>query len=162
MATRQVTAIALKLLAIWLLIQLVLNLPALLLVLASAEHYQQQTIPMIVYLGMIISFLVVGLTAAYLINKSANSVLNQAESQSETSLSHDAQKVLLQLLGLYFVVNAVAYLPRSLAFIPGSLDLSLSNLLWPAGLTFQLVIGLWLVASSTFWVSLLQKLRGRT
>jgi len=160
MVIRQITAIALRLLAIWLLIQLILNLSSLIVLFANVEDYQQHEMPLFAYVSLIISFLAVGLVAAYLINKSANSVLDHAESQPETSLSNDSQKVLFQLAGFYFVVDAVSYLPRSLAFIPKTEGLSLLNLLWPAGVALQLIIGLWLVGSSSFWVGVFHKLRG--
>lgn len=161
MITQQITAIALRLISIWLLIQLVLNLPNLVILFASVEQYQQREIPMIVYAGIVVAFILVGLIAAFLISRAANSVLYSAKSESETTLSNDSQKVLFQLAGLYFVVNALAYLPRSLGFISSTVEISSSSILWPAGLVFQLVIGLWLVSASTFWLNLFNKLRGR-
>jgi len=113
------------------------------------------------YVGIIGAFILVGLIAVFLINKTASSVLNSAKSESESTLSNDSQKVLFQLAGLYFVVNALAYLPRSLSFIPNTVEISSSSILWPAGLVFQLIIGLWLVSASTFWLNLFNKLRGR-
>lgn len=128
---------------------------------ASVEQYQQQEIPMGAYIIIAGGFILVGLIAVFLINKAANSVLNRAKSEFEATLSNDSQKVLFQLAGLYFVVNALAYLPRSLAFIPNTAEISVSSILWPAGLAFQLIVGLWLVGSSTFWLNLFSKLRGR-
>lgn len=161
MITQQITAIALRLISIWLLIQLVLNLPSLVILFASVEQYQQQEMPMIVYAGIVVAFILVGLIAVFVISRAANSVLYSAKSESETTLSNDSQKVLFQLAGLYFVVNALAYLPRSLGFISSTVEISSSSILWPAGLVFQLVIGLWLVSASTFWLNLFNKLRGR-
>ena len=150
MITQQVTAIALRLFSIWLLIQLILNLPSLVMLFASVEQYQQQEIPMVAYAGLIGLFTLVGLIAVFLINKAANSVLNRSASDSEATLSSDSQKVLFQLSGLYFVVNALAYLPRSLSFIPNTIEMSASSILLFAGLVFQLVVGLWLVSATTF------------
>lgn len=161
MITHQVTAIALRLLSIWLLIQLILNLPSLVMLFSSIEQYQQQEIPIAVYAAIIGAFILVGLLAVFLINKAALSVLAKAKSETEASLSSDSQKVLFQLAGLYFVVNAIAYLPRSLSILPHSAEISISSILWSAGLAFQLVMGLWLVSDSHFWVSIFNKLRGR-
>lgn len=161
MITQQVTAIALRLFSIWLLIQLILNLPSLMVLFASVKQYQQKEIPMEAYVILIGLFILIGLIAVFIINKAASSVLSRATSDSEATLSCDSQKVLFQLAGLYFVVNALAYLPRSLAFIPNSMEISSTSILWPAGLTFQLVVGLWLVSASTFWLNLFNKLRGR-
>lgn len=161
MISQQVTAIALRLLSIWLLIQLVLNLPSLVILFTSVEQYQQQEIPMVAYVGIIGSFLFIGLITVFIINKAATSVLAHAKSETEATLSADSQMVLFQFAGLYFVVNSIAYLPRSLSSIPYSIEIPLSSLLWPAGLVFQLVIGLWLVSKSIFWLNLFNKLRGR-
>jgi len=161
MITQQITAIALRLFSIWLLIQVILNLPSLVTLFAGLEQYNQQEMPMEFYAGVIGVFVLIGLIVAFLINKVASSVLNRAKSDSEETLSGDSQKVLFQLVGLYFVVNALAYVPRSLSFIPHTLEISLSDILWPAGLVFQLIIGLWLVSASSFWLDLFNKLRGR-
>lgn len=161
MITQQVTAIALRLFSIWLLIQLILNLPSLLMLFASIEQYQQQETPMEAYAGLLGAFILIGLTAVFLINKAANTVLKSAKPDSEATLSGDSQKLLFQLAGLYFIVNALAYLPRSLSFIPNTVEISSSSILWPAGLVFQLVVGLWLVSATTFWFNLFNKLRGR-
>lgn len=162
MITQQITAIALRLLSIWLLIQLVLNLPSLIILLTGVEQYRQQEISTSVYLAYISLSTLVGIVAAFLINKAATSVLVRAKTESKVTLSSDSQKILFQIAGLYFVVNAIAYLPRSLSFIPNAVELSLSNLLFPAGLVFQLIIGLWLISYSTFWCNFFNKLRGRT
>ncbi len=162
MISQQVTAIALRLISIWLLIQLLLNLPSLVMLLSSIEQYKQQDIPKFSYAGIIGLFLLLGLVVAFLINKVAASVLAQAKTDSEESLGQDSQKVLLQLAGLYFVVDAIAYLPRSLGSIPSVTDATVSNILWPAGLIFQLAIGLWLASNSSFWLGLFRKLRGRS
>lgn len=161
MITQQITAIALRLFAIWLLIQLMLNLPSLIVLLASVEQYQQQEIPMSAYLGIIGALILVGLVAAFLINKAATSVLTKAKSDSEATLGIESQKLLFQLAGLYFIINTLAYSPRSLSFISSTTEIDTSHWLWSGGLAFQLIIGVWLVSSSTYWLNLFVKLRGR-
>ena len=161
MITQQVTAIALRLFSIWLLIQLILNLPSLAMLFISVKEYRQQEIPMAAYAGLMGVFILIGLIAVFLINRAANSVLNSAKSSSEATLSSESQKVLFQLAGLYFVVNSLAYLPRSLSFIPNTVEIASSSILWPVGLVFQLSIGLWLVSCSAFWRNFFNKLRGR-
>jgi hypothetical protein len=161
MITQKITAIALRLLAIWLLIQLTLNLPTLIILFAGMEQYQQQEIPMSAYIGLIGVFVLIGLVVAFLINKAATSILAKAESDSEATLCADSQKLLFQLAGLYFVVNALVSLPRSLSFIPNTAEINASHWLWSGGLVFQLVIGVWLASNSTYWLNLFHKLRGR-
>lgn len=159
-----VTAVALRIMAIWLLVQLVLNLPTLGMLFASVESFQQRELPLTGYVVISGAFLLVGLLAAWLINKAAISVLARAKAESNletTALSQDAQRLLFQLVGLFFIIGALARLPGALSFIPHVQQFSLFHLLSPAGLVFQLGVGLWLVVSSSFWVVLFQKLRGR-
>ncbi|MCL6272335.1 hypothetical protein M3P05_20675 [Sansalvadorimonas sp. 2012CJ34-2] len=163
MLKQQITAIALKLLSIWLLIHVILNLPSVIILLANLEQHENQGISTVWYIVIISSILIIGLASVHLINKAANSVLSQENEHAKYSLSEDTQKLFLQIAGLYFIVTAIAYLPRSLLFLTHSIDISLSwdNFLYPAGLFFQLGIGLWLIGSSSFWAKTLHKLRGR-
>lgn len=161
MNTQRITAIALRVIAIWLLIQLVLNISGVIMLLASVEQYQQQIIPAYAYIGLIGSILFVGLVAVYLMYRLSRSVLNGTSAEQGTDISKDSQKYLLQLAGVFFVVTSLAYLPRSLSFLVGSSGVSTANILWPSGLLFQFLVGIWLASSASFWCGVLQKLRGR-
>jgi hypothetical protein len=161
MITQQVTAIALRVFALWLLVQVILHVPSFIMLFASAKQYPEQEIPSEAYIGIIGSFIIIGLIAAFLINRAANSILRGVKTGTEVILSGESQKVLFQLSGLYFVVNSLAYLPRSLSFISSTLEMPLSSIVWPAGLVFQLIIGLWLLSCTTFWLNLFSRLRGR-
>ena len=157
---QQITAVALRILSIWLLIQLILNLPGFVMLYAGLEQYQQQTIPDAAYTGTLAGLLLVGILAAILINKAANTVLKAPTQKPECLLNSDSQKFLFQLVGLYFVVNSLANFPRSLSFIPNTIEISASDMFWSSGLLFQLMVGLWLISYSAFWIKVLRKLRG--
>lgn len=159
MITQQITAIALKFLAIWLVLQMFLNLPSLVMLFTTLEQYQQKNIPAIIYFWIIACFLIIGLVAAYLISKTAASVLSTAKTETSLSLSEDSQKTLFQFAGIYFVVRSLAQLPTSLAFIPITPTVELVNLLGLAGIIIQLLGGIWLIVYSGFWLRLFQQLR---
>ena len=161
MTSRDITAIALRLFSLWLLVQVMLNIPGLVMLLTSVEQYQGQVIPEYVHVFLIGSFIVLGILAALLIWVAANSALARTSSEETGELDQQGQMFLLQLGGAYFVITALAYLPRSLGFLSHSLEFSLANLLWPLGLVFQLCIGLALLVRSSQWEKLLAKLRGR-
>jgi len=161
MNTQKITAIALRLISIWLLIQVVLNISSVVMLLASIDQYQQREMPTFGYIGIIGVVLVVGIAAVFLLYKLASSVLNRTADESGADISKDSQKFLLQLAGAFFVVTALAYMPRSLSFLLRHNDVTAQNLLWPSGLLFQLVVGIWLVSSTKFWFSVFQKIRGR-
>lgn len=163
MLSRQVTAIALRLMALWLLVKLVFSLPTLALLLQSVETLPQGDTPalFLLYTG---GFLLVGLLAIWLIDRAARSALvrvGEAAPDETRPLSHQAQALMFQLLGLYFLISALADLPGVLAFAPHVDQLTWPQLLRPAGQAFQLGMGLWLAAGSGFWIRLCRRLRGR-
>lgn len=160
MCTKEITAIALRLFSVWLLVQVILNVPGIALVLTSVEQYRGQVVPGYVYFVLIGSFIAIGFLAAYLIWVSARSVLTRLPSASSQPLDTDGQQFLLQLGGAYFIITSLAYLPRSLGVLAQSLDFSYMDLLWPLGLVFQLGIGLALLVRAFQWAVLLAKLRG--
>ncbi len=162
MTSRDITAIALRLFSLWLLVEVVLNVPGLVMLFTTVEQYQGQVIPGYVHAFLIGSFIGIGLLAALLIWISAKSALARCSSEETGELNRQSQMFLLQLGGAYFIVTALAYLPRSLGSLSHSLDFSVANLLWPLGLVFQLCIGLALMVRSSQWAELLAKLRGRS
>lgn len=159
MITQQITAVALKLIAIWLVLQMFLNIPSLVMLFTNLEQYQQKAIPAVIYFWMITCFLVIGLVAAYLIFKTAASVLASAKTETSLALAEDSQKVLFQFAGIYFVVRSLAQLPTSISFIPVTPAIDTANALGLIGIIIQLLAGLWLVIYPGFWLKLLQGLR---
>lgn len=161
MTTKEVTAIALRLFSLWLLVQVILNLPSLALFLTSMGQFQEQFLPRYVYILMIGCSVVIGLIAVFLIWRTASSVLAYKAGEGGSGVDEQSQKFLLQLGGAYFIVNSLAYLPRSLGFLQSSFEVSYVHLLSPLGLLFQLFIGLALVVHASWWAHLFAKLRGR-
>lgn len=161
MTTKEVTAISFRLFSLWLLVQVIMNVPSLALLLTGVEQYQGRVVPEYVYVTAIGGFVVIGVVAAYLIWVAARSTLASASSTGGQMLDRNGQKFLLQLGGAYFVVDALAYLPRSLGFLQHSIELSYATLLSPLGLFLQLGIGLTLLVNPSHWTEIFQKLRGR-
>jgi len=161
--SQQVTAIALRALAIWLLLQVVLNSPGLILLLNDTKYYRNQSIPIEVYSLVIGGFYAVGFTAAFLLNRLAGSVLKKVKSKEgvEVHLTIDSEKFLLQLLGAYFLVDALVSIPRTLSFVIHVDRVDVTQFFWPAGLVVQLIIGLFLIGSSKYWLRAFEVLRGR-
>ncbi|WNK18947.1 hypothetical protein P1P91_08585 [Halomonas piscis] len=163
MLSKQITAVALRLLALWLLVKLILSLPTLSLLLQSTETLPGGDTPalFLLYHG---GFLLVGLLAVWAISRAARSALarvGEAAPDETTALGRRDQALLIQLLGLYFVVSALAALPNALAFVPYVETFAWHQLLRPAGQALQLGMGLWLVAGTAFWRGLFSRLRSR-
>lgn len=161
MTIKEVTAIVLRLFSLWLLVQVILTVPSLVMFMTSMGQHQEQAIPGYMYIAMTGGFIVIGLIAVYLIWRAAKSVLVYDSSGSDAVADDKSQKFLLQLGGVYFIVTSLAYLPRTLSFLQSSLEVSYVHLMSPLGLLVQLFIGLTLVVHSSLWVHLLAKLRGR-
>ena len=162
MIVKQVTAIALRFLALALLIKLTLNIPMILMFLSSYESYMQHGIPIYVYIGLIVSFVIVGCLSAYLIWKVSKSILEKAPYKAESILSEDNQKFLIQLGGIYFIVNALVYLPVAIGRLPNRQHIEFESSLSVFGWLIQLLIGILITTRVAYWHKLLLKLRSRT
>ncbi|MBL4890210.1 MAG: hypothetical protein JKX97_09355 [Candidatus Lindowbacteria bacterium] len=162
MTTQQVAAIALRLFAIWLLIRIVLGVPGIIQQYLIVEQIQQLDNQKAFYIGVLCLFLVIGFIAVYLINKASNSVLSSTEAKSEATISEDSQRIIFQLVGLYFVVGAFAQLPGLvMVILSANIKMTVSGMMWQAGPVVPLLMGLWLISKSAFWVNLFSQLRRR-
>ena len=161
MTSRNITAVALRLFSLWLLVQVILNVPGLVMLLTSIEQYQGRVIPEYVHVLLVGGLVLLGLLAAILIWFAAGSALARCSGQGSEWLDQEGRMFLLQLGGVYFMVTALADLPRSLGFLSYSLEFSYSDWLWTLGLVFQLCIGLSLAVAAPQWKVLLATLRGR-
>ena len=159
MNLKDVTAVALRLFALWLLVQVVLHIPGLVMLLASLENYQEQLISIYAYIALLGGFALVALVVVLLIWRAAKSALESCSDADLGALESQSQRFLLQLAGVFFVVTALASLPKSLSFLSSSLAFSYANWLWPMGLLFQLVIGSVLLVGSASCLRLLARLR---
>lgn len=69
MTVKHLMAIALKVLSLWLLVQILLNLPSLLLILSSVEVYRQESVPEGAFLLLMLFFLIFGGATVVTINR---------------------------------------------------------------------------------------------
>ena len=161
MNTQQITAIAFRLLALWLLIQIFLNLSTLAILFVNLEQHREKETTATAYAILVGVIVFVGLLAVFFINKAASSVLERAKADSGTWLSSDSQLLLFQLGGLYFVVNSLAHLPRSLSIILSEHQPTLMSVFAISGEVLQLGVGLWLVTGAKYWYGIFVKFRIR-
>ena len=160
MTSQQITALAFKIFSIWLLVQLILNLSPLIMYISGIESYLDHNFPVSFYISTLLAFLIVGLIAVFLLHRLARSVLNSTDTEKTYDISKDAQKYFLQVVGVYFIVISLAYLPRSISAVFLSDQFFTDSLFWPGGLIFQFIVGITLVGQSIFWSNLLKKMRG--
>lgn len=162
MIIRQITAIALRFIALGLLIKLTINIPVIFVLLDSSNSFGQQEMSDVLYGGVILAFIVIGSICAYLIWKVSKSLIDKAPNDTGSILNEDNQKFLIQLGGIYFIVNALVCLPPYIARIPFDSHAQLENSIYIFAWTLQLIIGILLTSRASYWQQWLLKLRGRT
>ncbi len=161
MNTKEVTAIAIKFFAIWLLVQVILQVPSLLLVFNNIEGYVQQEFPHNLYVSVVGSFLLIGIIASFLLYRVSNSVLATLPETNENNKNNISQQFLLQLGGVYFIVSAILLFLGTFTNIRNTVSIEATSYLYIIGALFELVIGITMLVKSSVWVHWLHKLRGR-
>jgi hypothetical protein len=158
MNTREVTAIAIKLLAIWLLVHVIIYIPSLAVAFTSVQDFNQTELPQWLYYALVASSLIIGFLAAILLMRTSNSVL--ASTSTESTCSNIDQTFLLQLAGIFFIVSALAGLPGILLNLGKISSVETDTVFYLGGKLFELGVGLYLLIKPSVWVRLLNRLRG--
>jgi len=158
MTSNELTALALKILAIWLLVHVVLYLPNIVLLTGSFAGYTNTEIPLSLTLSLFLGFLIVGLTVAVFLLRLSKSVLAQIpESQDQNTLT---PTVALQITGLFFMITALGTLPAYVLSVVKQPTVPLSSFGYIAGYVFEIAVGVYLLIKPSVWVHWLRKLRG--
>ena len=158
MSKREILAIAIKVFSLWFCCQLFVQASTFSPWLMTLSTWKNSQIPVWVYVVFPTCFLLAGAIIALLLSRISNSVLSSLSSEQDVSIN---QKFLLQVVGLFFIVSGLTYLPSSASALISAKEVQFSYYLRPFGYIVQLAIGLWLLVHSSWWVLLLNKLRGR-
>lgn len=161
MSTKEITAIAIKFLAIWLLIQVLLQAPSLIIVINSIEGFTQQESDKNLYITLVLSYLVVGSVISFLLYRVANSILTSIPDSNDSDTSNLSQSFLLQLGGVYFIVSGILLMFSLLASSIKQSTIPLESYIYMCGALFELVVGLSMLIKSSVWALWFTKLRGR-
>ena len=160
MNSRTVAAIVFKLFAVYLFVQVILQLPIFWQInylSPEADAAGQSTPPLFGVLSLILLFVFIIIIAA-LIWILGTRALKQIPAETESSEQLEA--VLFQVLGLYFIISAFSVLPgKILASLMPSHMSSIEIFVWLFKDIFILLVGLFLVAKAEFWKRLLRKMR---
>src|SRR5690606_27751659 len=130
--------------------QILSPIPSLLMLVTTVGEYRG-TPPSYLEPAIFAGSSLIGLLAAYLIWRAAGSALQRCDATQQQTLDVDGQRFLLQLGGICLAVLALAPLPRFLAFMTYGERFSFIELLAPASLLLQLIIGLALVIGAARW-----------
>lgn len=154
MTTREVSAIALKILSIWLLLQLLLSC----LKLVGVYHALGEKVFLIHEVGLIGGLTLVGFFMVFLVWRLSNSVLRGTRSKG--SVAPLMESLAIQLLGLYLVITTLGDIPLALLYTYKGEASEINRYAYLTGRVVQLIFGLVLLTRSLYWHSLLLKMRG--
>lgn len=159
MTSQQLTALVIKILAIWLLVNVVLYLPSIAVLTTSFSKFNETAIPASFSVLIFLAFIVVGFLVALIMLRVSNSVLNNVpESASPYSIPPD---LVLQVVGLFFIVSALSNLPGQILVIAKQASIQPSTYGYLGGQLFKLFVGSYLFVKPAIWHAWLNKLRGR-
>jgi NADH:ubiquinone oxidoreductase subunit 6 (subunit J) len=159
MTSQQLTALAIKILGIWLLVHVVLYLPSLWMLTANLSNFTDSQIPASLSVVVFVGFLTVGLVVSLIMFHVSKSVLSGVPESKEKSVL--SPTFVLQITGLFFIVSALTVLPGHVLSLSKQTTIELSNYAYLAGYVFKISIGAYLLIKPTVWAHWLNKFRGR-
>lgn len=169
MSTKEVAAISLKVLAIWLLVHMVFKLPQLSFLAVELQHsFGLETYPYNVFIGMIVTTVFFGSLACYLLFRISNSVLCSLNSDMEKDRSDLSQEFILQVAGVFFLVSALVVLPESIRSLYHAYlatqefpTTHFAPMAFFLGVVIKLMVGVGMIVGAKKCRAVLNKLRGR-
>ncbi len=157
MNSRIITAIVLKLFALWVAVSAVLAMPDVVgtaLIMKREGIYDSLMVPMV----LPVITLLIGFLLFRILWKLGRSVIDDAGSDKDTVWKADVDNLelmLFKLLGMYFVVSAITVLPGIIArFWMGDFelyDLTPEDYAWVFGVLVELAIGFGLIKKADYW-----------
>lgn len=158
MTSQQLTALAIKILAIWLLVNVVLYLPNIALIAFGVSPLSEAPIPLSISVAVLSGFIVTGLALSLIMLRMAKSILSSVpESREQIAFT---PSVALQLTGLFFLVSALTVLP---GYFLSQIKLStipMSSYGYMAGYIFKMAVGIYLLVKPSVWAGWFNYLRG--
>lgn len=165
MTAKEITSLALKLFAIYLLVQMILAIPTLIASLVTTKEFLGPELSALWLWGASAAAVLIGLVAAWILWKLANKTLSKTSGErNETSFSGN-EAAIFAALGLFLVVQALVrfFYVSAGAYVqyvrvePSEVPLQ-TTVLMVAHIA-QGLVGLSLILRTEGWMSLLQKIR---
>ena len=159
MNQRETTAIAIKFFGIYLLVNMVLYVPMIVLSATGMEQFTGEEVSEGVLITIVGSFMLLGVAVSAFLWRLANSMVS-ADSDRGSEPSALTQGFLLQLLGIYFLVDGLSELPMiGFSAFQGASEDDTAWLYFLA-YVFEVGVGLYLLVRPAVWWRWLHKLRG--
>jgi len=159
MTHKQLTALAIKILAIWLLVNVILYLPSVAMLSIPFSRLEGNPIPPSWSVLIMLGFIAAGILVSITMFRVSNAVLNNVSESSE--LSSLSPTFILQVVGLFFIVTALSILPGQFLSIAKQPSIQLSTYGYLAGQFFKIGIGAYLFVAPAVWLRWFNRLRGR-
>ncbi len=160
MSPKDITSIAIKFFGIYLMVNVVLYFPTMIMSLTALEQYQDEKFSGSVFITVVGAFILLGIIVSFILIRLANSIASRTTEPAESSPTL-SQEFLLQVLGVYFIVSGLSIMPGySLSIFKGAAS-DTTKLLYGAGYIFQVAVGSYLLIKPVVWGQWLNKLRGR-
>ena len=159
MEPKDITAIAIKFFGIYLLVNVVLYFPSMIMSMAALQQYQEKNFSSYVFVSVIGSYILLGVVVSLILIRLANSIASSVGGTSQSS-SHLSQEFLLQLLGIYFIVSGLQAFPGIGISFFKAVALESTKYLYGLGYMFQVAVGCYLLVKPVVWRKWLNKLRG--
>ncbi len=154
MRATDITAVALKFFAIYMLMQIVLYAPSFF---SFEMNLSASTIGADVIL-VLLGFMGLALFVAVYLFRLANSISDRMRDNDDVKSDLD-QKQLLQLLGIYLVVDGSFGMPVLGMILLEEVTTDIGDALYFLGEILRIIIGVSCLTSSAFWMNFLRKLR---
>lgn len=161
MGPKEITSVAIKFFGIYLMVNVVLYFPSMIMSLAALERYQEENFSSIVFVTVVGAFILLGLVVSFVLFHLANSIASKAAEPDQTTSSL-SQVFLLQVLGIYFIVSGLSVLPGYGISIFIATEANITELFYGAGHLFQIAVGCYLLIKPVVWARWLSILRGQS
>ena len=172
MNNKQITAMALKVFAIYLLAQLIIQLPSVYGLFISISHWVGSNIEPVIWIPIILlfaTFIVVAIIARLLWNLSNDIVeklISNSSVEQPTNMPDDFHEFIIFVLGIFILVQGLFGLPypittatREIATYPNSGGLSGETVVWFLSELLLTILGLSLMFKRKNWVYFYRRLK---
>jgi len=161
MSPKDITSIAIKFFGIYLMVNVVLYFPSMIVSLTVLEQYQEENFSSSVFIAVVGAFILLGIVVSFILIRLANSIASKTSEPAESSPTL-SQEFLLQVLGIYFIVSGLSAMPGYGISIFKAGEPDTTKILYGAGYIFQVAVGCYLLAKPVVWAQWLNNLRGRS
>ena len=161
MNSRVTVAIAFKLFSIWLIVQMILQIPVVWeLLYLTKKHSSLGNATEAYPYFVLISIAFCGVIAAAIIYKIGNSVLAKLPDNDISLESEKFESMLLQLLGAFFVITSLSYLPNIVLPIFKNIQGD-DSVYWArvSSQIFKIIVGVLMISKPKFIQHKLQNFR---